>query len=973
MRGKYTNRGLTGKLVVAVALVPTLAPIGSAVASAAPSAPPFEVDANATAPYGNVVFYDANGNQVTSGTGDLNNPFSYAVGVTAPDAGAIKANLAFAKPVAGTNPSLWTATAEAGPTNFSSATALPASTPADIKAYAPNYPIVATPGADIQTFIAANPTDPTAGYANTIEVRLTDSQQASGTYWESDIAYNTTSSPITVDGTTVPANGWAEVFPLITPSTTSLTTSAAGGNLATGSSITLTAAVPAGDAGTVQFYDGTTLLGDGPVSSGSATYSYAPAAGSHSYTATFVPTVGDETHPYTTSAAFVGGSTSGAVAVNVATPKIATSVSLTGPSAGTAYGSPATFTATVTEADAPTTSGLAGSVQFSDGGKALGSPVATTVGSSSSTASLTTSALPAGTDNVTATFTPTDTAYATSTSNSVSQVVSPATTATAVSSSPASGTVSGQAITLTANVSVTSGAGTPAGTVAFTDNGTSLPGCSGLTLSSGSASCTIKPLASASPLSIVATYTSSDGNFAGSHSSALSQTVAKAATTAAVTASQNPGFTGKSVTYTATVSVSSPGSGTPTGTVAFADGGVAISSCAAQAVTGSKANCTVTYSATGAHSITATYGGDANFSASPASSALTENIDQAVAPSAPTNLAAKAGDSKAALTWTAPTSAGTFPVSGYDVYVGTTAGGEATKPVNASPVTGTSYTVSGLTNDTKYYFTVVALSPAGSSPASNEASATPKRSAGYVLVGRDGGVFAFGVPFKGSLGGVKLAAPIVGAAETPDKGGYWIVARDGGVFAFGNAGYYGSLGGVHLAAPIATIVATPTGKGYWLIGTDGGVFSFGDARFFGSLGALHLDGPIVAAATTSDGKGYWMVGADGGIFSFGDAHFHGSLGGVHLDGLIVGIAPTGDNGGYTLVGADGGVFGFGDAHFYGSLGGIHLAQPIVSVVTTADGKGYTLVAADGGAFAFGDATFVGSLGGDGVTDIVAAG
>ena len=973
MRGKHTNSGLTRKMVLAVALLPTLVPIGSAVASAASTAPPFEPDVNAGTPYGNVVLYDANGNEITSGT-NLNNPFSYAVGVTAADSGAIKANLAFAKPVSGTSPSLWTSTAEAGPTNFSSTTALPAGTPADIKAYAPTYPIVATPGADITTFINANPSDPNAGYANTIQVRLTDSQQASGTYWETDIAYNTTSSPITVDGTSVPAHGWAQVFPLITASTTTLTTSASGGSLSTGSSITLTASVPAGDAGTVQFFDGTTFLGDGAVSSGSATYNYTPAAGSHSYTATFVPNLGDETSPYTASSTMVGGSTSAAAAVNVSTPKIATSVSVTGPSGSVAYGTPASFTATVTEADAPTTSGLAGSVQFLDGGKALGSPVATTVGSASSTATLNTTALPAGNDSITATFTPSDTAYASSTSTAVSQVVTPAGTATAVSSSPASGTVSGQAIALTATVSLTSGAGTPTGTVTFTANGTTIStACSGVALSSGTATCTIKPQASTSPLSIVAKYTNTDGNFSSSQSQALSQTVGKAATTTAVTSSQNPGFTGKAVTYTAAVAVTSPGAGSPSGTVSFSDGSSPISGCSAQVLTGGKATCTVTYSATGSHTITATYSGDANFAASTASPALSETVDQAVAPGAPTNLTAKAGDSKVALTWTAPASTGTFPVSGYDVYVGTTAGGEATTAVNASPVTGTSYTVTGLTNDKTYYFTVVAISRAGSSAASNEASATPKRSAGYVMVGRDGGVFAFGVPFKGSLGGVKLAAPIVAAAETPDKNGYWIVARDGGVFAFGDAHFYGSLGSVRLAAPIATIVATPSGHGYWLIGTDGGVFAFGDAGFHGSLGAVRLNGPIVAAATTSDGEGYWMVGADGGIFAFGDAHFHGSLGAIHLDGLITGIAPTADNGGYTLVGADGGVFGFGDAGYYGSLGGTHLAQPIVAVVPTSDGKGYTLIAGDGGAFSFGDATFVGSLGGAGVTDIVAAG
>ena len=393
--------------------------VSAGAASAASTAPPFEPDANAAAPYGNVVFYDAQGNQVTSGTGDLSNPFAYAVAVTPGDAGAIKANLAFAKPVSGTNPSLWTATAEAGPTNYSSTTSLPAGTPADIQAYAPTYPIVATPGANISTFIAANPSDPNAGYANTIQVRLTDSAQASGTYWESDIAYNTTSSPITVDGTTVPANGWAQVFPLLTPSTTTLTTSApTSGPLTAGSSITLTASVPAADAGTVQFFDNGTFLADAKPTSGSATYSYTPATGSHSYTATFVPTLGDESSPYTTSATMVNGSTSNAVAVSDQAPQIATATALSANPTSVAYGASTTLTATVTENDTAT-SGLAGSVQFYDGTSTLGSPVTTTVGTSSSTATLTTTVPAVGNNSITAVFTPTNTGYASSTSPAV--------------------------------------------------------------------------------------------------------------------------------------------------------------------------------------------------------------------------------------------------------------------------------------------------------------------------------------------------------------------------------------------------------------------------------------------------------------------------------------------------------------------------------------------------------------------------
>jgi titin len=96
-----------------------------------------------------------------------------------------------------------------------------------------------------------------------------------------------------------------------------------------------------------------------------------------------------------------------------------------------------------------------------------------------------------------------------------------------------------------------------------------------------------------------------------------------------------------------------------------------------------------------------------------------------VAPSAPQSLAAKAGDGSVSLTWTPPASNGGAAVSGYNIYRSTSPGGEGSTPVKTG-VTTTSFTDTSLTNGTTYYYTVAAVNAAGTSPQSNEASATPR-------------------------------------------------------------------------------------------------------------------------------------------------------------------------------------------------------------------------------------------------------
>jgi hypothetical protein len=119
---------------------------------------------------------------------------------------------------------------------------------------------------------------------------------------------------------------------------------------------------------------------------------------------------------------------------------------------------------------------------------------------------------------------------------------------------------------------------------------------------------------------------------------------------------------------------------------------------------------------------------------------------------------------------------------------------------------------------------------------------------GYQLVASDVGIFNFGAPFLGSMGGTRLNAPIVGVAGVPDTGGYYEVASDGGIFNFG-APFLGSMGGQHLNKPIVGIAFDSRTGGYYEVASDGGIFAFG-APFQGSTGGIHLNQPVVGLAAT---------------------------------------------------------------------------------------------------------------------------
>jgi hypothetical protein len=129
----------------------------------------------------------------------------------------------------------------------------------------------------------------------------------------------------------------------------------------------------------------------------------------------------------------------------------------------------------------------------------------------------------------------------------------------------------------------------------------------------------------------------------------------------------------------------------------------------------------------------------------------------ATVPGAPTALGAVAGNTQVVLSWTAPASNGGSAITGYNVFEGTSSGGEAGTPVNSSLISGTTYTATGLTNGTKYYFTVEAVNAVGSSAASNEASATPVVPLSISTTSLPGGTF--GSSYSATLAAVGGITP----------------------------------------------------------------------------------------------------------------------------------------------------------------------------------------------------------------------
>ncbi|HLZ70038.1 MAG TPA: Ig-like domain-containing protein [Dehalococcoidia bacterium] len=390
------------------------------------------------------------------------------------------------------------------------------------------------------------------------------------------------------------------------PTTTTLTSSPSGTAMF-GQPITLTASVTHSQGttvppGAVQFdLDGSPIAACSAATlvNAAATCTLGTlAVGAHSFQAVYA------------GGGSYNGSTSATLPLTVI--QAATATTLTSSPSTTVFGQAVTFTATVTAATsgavAPT-----GNVSFSEGAVLLGSGTV-----ANGTATFTTSALSAGTHTITATYSG-DTNFLTSTVN-FAQTVGQASTAVALSTS-GSPSLFGQTVTFTATVTpVAPGAGTPTGSVSFSDGTTPLG--TG-TVANGVATFTTSTLTAGSH-PITAVY-NGDASFAGSTSSALTQQITSPPAVVSVSSSLSPSVFGQNVTLTATLSPGAGGLPTPTGSVTFAEGSTVLA--ANVPLVNGVATFTTSALAAGQHTITVTYGGDASNGA--ASGSVVQTVAQA--------------------------------------------------------------------------------------------------------------------------------------------------------------------------------------------------------------------------------------------------------------------------------------------------------------------------------------------------------
>lgn len=407
-----------------------------------------------------------------------------------------------------------------------------------------------------------------------------------------------------------------------TPTATKITVPAPGATSTVNASVAITASVTptvtGGPAlkGNVTITDNGNVVCTGAINPTTDTYSCTTQAltlNSNSLVASFNLDGSDSNYATSTSPA-----------VSVSVSQGSSSVQLSSSANPSTVNTTVTFTAAVTVPSGP--AGLSGTVTFT----ALNTTTnATSTLCSNAAINLVSGSTSSGTASCPTTFSVVDPYTITATysgntnfqgtSTTASQTVAQAATITAFVSPPQTLTVD-QGVSFQVLVTGPAGTTSYAGTVAITDNGTTI--CSGLTVASNG---TVQPCPdngiTAGLHQVTAKY--QNDQVLGASSASVSLQVSPAATALAVTSSSNPSTVqnanniNDTVTFTAAITTTPATAYVPlTGTVSFTANGIVL--CGAVTVTNGQASCVTTSLPGGSYAIQAGYSNDPNYMASSA-------------------------------------------------------------------------------------------------------------------------------------------------------------------------------------------------------------------------------------------------------------------------------------------------------------------------------------------------------------------